>query len=110
MLIRSLGLVALGLALLGTPVLVDAASGSGGGGTTTALSRVAGRATAIDYANKRISIGQSYYGSAVLSANSATKVRVNGVEAKFEDLRLNDFCEVRYDAATRIAAKIEATR
>ena len=109
MFIRRLGLIALALALLGTPIVVHARGGSGGG-TTTVLSRVAGLATAIDYANKRIAIGQSYYGSAVLSANSATKVRVNGVEATFADLRLNDFCEVRYDAATRIAAKIEATR
>jgi hypothetical protein len=107
---RRLGLLLLALTLWGTPAIVSAKGGSGDAGATVFLSRVAGLATAIDYANNRIAIEQSYYGSAVLSVNSATKVRINRIEAKFNDHKLNAFCEGRYDAATRTAAKIEATR
>lgn len=104
------------LTLLASPVAVHARGGSGGGGgggggaKLPSNARVAGYITAIDFANKRISVGQSYYGSGVLQIVSQTKVDVNAVNATFEDLRVGDFAEVKYDSATRIAAQVEATR
>lgn len=105
----------LALAVVSLPVVADASGGSGGGGggggsTTTVVVRVVGYATAIDYTNSKIMIGQLYYGSAALSVNSSTKVTVNNVNATFSDVHLNDYCEVRYDYATRTAIKIAVTR
>lgn len=106
------------LALLATPAVVQARGGAGGGGgggggggvKLPSNARVAGYITAIDFANKRIAVGQSYYGSGILQVVSLTKVDVNAVNAAFADLRVGDFAEVKYDSTTRIAAQIEATR
>lgn len=104
------------LALLATPAVVQARGGAGGGGggggggSLPSNARVAGYITAIDFANKRIAVGQSYYGSGILQVVSQTKVDVNAVNATFADLRVGDFAEVKYDSTTRIAAQIEATR
>lgn len=103
----------LGLAIVAAPVAVHAGpplQALRGGVADNFSAIVKGKATAIDYANKRISIGASYYGSGVLTVNGSTKIRLNGVEVQFSSLRVGDFCECRYDPATRIAGKIEATR
>jgi hypothetical protein len=104
----------LGLAVVAAPIAVHAGGGPAsalrGGVADNFSAIVKGKATAIDFANKRISIGASYYGSGVLTVNSATKIRLNGVQVPFTSLKVGDFCECRYDPATRIAGKIEATR
>jgi len=114
-------ILAVALGLAAGPVVVQASGGSGsggsggsaggGGGSTTGVTiRLIGYATAVDYANSRIQIGQLYYGSGLVTVNSTTKITINNVAATFDDIVLNDFCEVRYDSVSRIASKIAVTR
>ena len=105
----------LAMALLAMPVVADAAGGSssgggGGGGSTGIQIRLVGYATAIDYVNGRIMIGQLYYGSGVITVTSDTKITINNVAGTLNDIQLNNLCEVRYDSVTRVASKIAVTR
>lgn len=111
----------LGLAILTTSGIVNAAGGSGGGGGgsggggggsggITTNARISGYITAIDYVNFRVTVGQSYYGSGVLTGTSDTKVSIDNVNATFNDIQVGDFAEVRYDFASRLIGKIAVTR
>jgi hypothetical protein len=111
------------MAVLALPAIADASGGSssggggggggsgggGGGGGGGVTYRITGLATAIDYTNRTIIIGQLYYGTGGFSADDTTQVTINNVSASFADIHLNDYCEVRYDA-TRHATRIAVTR
>ena len=107
------------LALIGsavlTPATVEAAGGKsgggggGGGGGSVTESRVTGYVTAIDYTAKTVQIGASYYGSGQLKVTSDTKISLNNINATFSDVKLGQWCEARYDFATKIATKLSNT-
>lgn len=114
---RRSGCLALALAALILPAVADASGGSstgggggGGGGGGTVTSRLVGLATAIDYYNRTIVIGQLYYGSGGFKVAADCKVTINNTNGTFEDVQLNDYCEIRYDAFTRVVSKIAVTR
>ncbi|MCC6232624.1 MAG: hypothetical protein IT580_08265 [Verrucomicrobiales bacterium] len=114
---RNLLALALGLGVALSGVSAVAAgknggggSGGGGGGSVkVSEGRVTGYVTAIDYVNKTITIGASYYGSGVLKVDSNTKISMNTVNCTFEDLKLGDWIEARYDFSTRTATKLSGT-
>jgi hypothetical protein len=55
-------------------------------------------------------VGQSYYGSGVLTVNSTTKYSLNNNSCELTDVQLNDWAEVRYDYYTKVASKVAITR
>jgi hypothetical protein len=81
-------------------------SGGGGGGGTVVLARVTGYVTAIDYEHSLIAIGASYYGSGVLSVNSATKISFDTVNCSLAEIQVGDWADARYDFTTKIATKL----
>ena len=115
--LRKIACLFLALAVLSMPVIADASGGSGGGGgggggggSTGIQVRLVGYATAIDYTNGRIVVGQLYYGNGAITVSSDTKISINNVAGTLNDIQLNDFCEVRYDSVTRVASKVTVTR
>ena len=115
---RSLLALSLGVSLLATGANAMASGGSksgggggggGGGSVKVAESRVTGYVTAIDYLNKTITIGASYYGSGVLKVDSSTKISMNTVNCAFEDLKVGDWIEARYVFSTKLATKLSGT-
>lgn len=83
--------------------------GGGGGGSVVAESRVTGYVTAINYVNKTITIGASYYGSGALKVDSNTKISMDNVSCDFEAIKLGDWIEARYVFSTKIATKLSGT-
>lgn len=83
---------------------------SGGGSVSVKDSRVTGYATAINYAEKTISVGASYYGSGILKVTSTTKIQLNAESVDFNQIKVGDWVEARYDFATKVATKLEVRR
>ena len=84
--------------------------GGGGGGGAITDSRVTGYATAVDYAAGTISVGASYYGSGILKVTSSTKIQLNRESVAFNQIKVGDWVEARYNFTTKVASKLEVTR
>lgn len=83
--------------------------GAGGGGVKTVEARVTGYVTAIDYVNKTVQIGASYYGSGLLNVTSSTDISLDNNSCDLDTIQLGQWCEARYDFATRNATKLSVT-
>jgi len=83
---------------------------SGGGSVAVTDSRVTGYATAVDYAAGTISVGASYYGSGILKVTSSTKIQLNRESVTFNQIKVGDWVEARYNFTTKVASKLEVTR
>lgn len=103
--------IGLNLGLTALPAHAKGGSGGGGGTVTTPVfeSRVTGYITAINYVNKTITVGASYYGNGSLKVDSTTKISMNTVNCDFEAVKLGDWMEARYDWTTKIATKLSGT-
>lgn len=99
--------IVLALTVAAMPALVDAAGGSGGGGTPKPFeARVTGYIMAIDYTNGVIQVGQSYYGAGALKITSATKISIDNNTGTLEGLKVGDWAECRYEYYTKVATKV----
>lgn len=91
----------------------DDRGGRRGGGTVSTVGveqRAEGRVGSVDLATSTITLGSNLTGDRQFIVTASTKLRINGLRATLDQVKVGDRAEIRFSGANRIATKIEIVR